>query len=198
MKQKEEGNGLCLRSLQSESLDRMIDCPIPLKFQQKKTGRSLGFPKIFPHFRETKKSVLSFTTLFFLEGTKAGLNISFQERPSYFLRLISRGHKVVLWHSPVTPSKCPRTSGHCCVTILDGMKHLRTTDGFLWKKAELTQIVVALVHLGDVDFCGSLGNLHNSVVAQAGEGMLKHTRHNLAACVIASAHPAFVHNFVGA
>lgn len=77
-------------------------------------------------------------------------------------------------------------------------EHLRTTDGLLWKKAELTQIVVALVHLGDVDFCGSLGNLHNSVVAQAGEGMLKHTRHNLAACVIASAHPAFVHNFVGA
>ena len=84
------------------------------------------------------------------------------------------------------------------VTILEGMKHLRTTDGFLWEKAKLTQIVVALVHLGDVDFCGSLGNLHNSVVAQAGEGMLKHPRHNLAACVIASAHPAFVHNFVGA
>lgn len=78
------------------------------------------------------------------------------------------------------------------------MNHLVVTDGFLWKKTKLTQIVVALVHLGDVDFGGSLGNLHNSVVAQAGEGMLEHARHNLTACVIASTHPAFVHNFVGA
>lgn len=105
---------------------------------------------------------------------------------------------MVLWHSPVASCMCPRTSGHCCVTILEGINHLVVTDGFLWKKTKLTQIVVALVHLGDVDFCGSLGNLNNSVVAQAGEGMLKHTRHNLTACVIASAHPAFVHDFVGA
>jgi hypothetical protein len=62
MRQKEEENGLCLRSLQSESLDRMIDCPVPLKFQQKKTGGSLGFSKIFPCFRETKQTVLNFTT----------------------------------------------------------------------------------------------------------------------------------------
>lgn len=48
------------------------------------------------------------------------------------------------------------------------------TEGFLWKKTKLTQIVVALVHLGDVDFGGSLGNLDNSVVAQAREGMLEH------------------------
>ena len=110
----------------------------------------------------------------------------------------SRGDKAVLWHSPVPPSMCPQTSGHCRATILEGIKRLRRTDGFLRKRAKLTQIIVALVHLGDVDLCGSLGNLHNAVVAQAGESMLKHTRHDLAACVVASAHPALVHDFVGA
>lgn len=104
----------------------------------------------------------------------------------------------MLWHSPVAPSTGPRTSGHCRVTVLEGINHLVGTAGFLRKKIKLTQIVVALVHLGDVDFCGSLRNLNNPVVAQAGEGVLKHTRHNLTARVIASAHPAFVHDFVGA
>lgn len=52
------------------------------------------------------------------------------------------------------------------------------------------------MHLCNVNFCGSLGNLYNSVVAQAGEGMLKHTRHHLAARVITSTHPALVHDFV--
>lgn len=56
----------------------------------------------------------------------------------------------------------------------EGMNHPRVTGGFLWKKTKLTQIVVALVHLGDVDFGGSLGNLDHSVVAQAGEGVLEH------------------------
>lgn len=42
------------------------------------------------------------------------------------------------------------------------------------KVSELTQVVVALVHLRNVNFCGSLGDLYNPVVAQAGEGMLKH------------------------
>lgn len=78
------------------------------------------------------------------------------------------------------------------------VNHPIVTDGFLWKKTKLTQIVIALVHLGDVDFGGSLGNLDHSVIAQAGEGMLEHTRHNLTACVVASAHPAFVHHFVRA
>lgn len=58
---------------------------------------------------------------------------------------------------------------------MEGIDYLAGTDGFLWEKTKLTQIVVALVHLGDVDFCGSLGNLNHAVVAQAGEGMLKHT-----------------------
>lgn len=78
------------------------------------------------------------------------------------------------------------------------MNPLAGTDGFLWKETKLTQIIVALVHLGDVDFGGSLGDLNNAVVAQAGEGVLKHAWHNLTARVIASAHPAFVHHFVGA
>lgn len=78
------------------------------------------------------------------------------------------------------------------------MNLLAGTDGFLWKKTKLTQIIVALVHLGDVDFGGSLGDLNNAMVAQAGEGVLKHAGHHLAARVVASAHPAFVHHFVGA
>lgn len=63
---------------------------------------------------------------------------------------------------------------------------------------ELTQIVVALVHFCNVNFRGSLGDLYNSVVAKAGEGVLEHSRHHLAACVITSTHPTLVHNFVGA
>lgn len=78
--------------------------------------------------------------------------------------------------SPVTPSKRWGTSGHHCVhpPIPEGMNPLAGTDGFLWKETKLTQIIVALVHLGDVDFGGSLGDLNNAVVAQAGEGVLKH------------------------
>ena len=72
------------------------------------------------------------------------------------------------------------------------------TGGVLRKQTKLTQVVVALVHLGDVDFCGSLGNLNHTVVAQAGEGVLEHTRHNLTARVIASTHPALVHYFLRA
>lgn len=86
----------------------------------------------------------------------------------------------------------------CLSHSSEGIHHLAGTDGFLWKKTKLTQIVVALVHLRDVDFCGSLGNLHDAVVAQAGEGMLKHARHNLTARVVSSTHPTFVHDFVGA
>lgn len=52
------------------------------------------------------------------------------------------------------------------------------------------------MHLCDVDFCGSLWNLDNSVIAQASKGMLKHTRHNLATCIITSTHSAFVHDLV--
>lgn len=84
------------------------------------------------------------------------------------------------------------------ISTLEGKFQPAAIDDFLWKKTKLTQVVVAFVHLGDVDFCGSLGNLHNSVVAQAGEGMLKHPRHNLTACVVASAYPTFVHDFIGA
>lgn len=54
------------------------------------------------------------------------------------------------------------------------------------------------MHLRNVNFRGSLGNLDDAVVAQAGEGMLEHSRHHLAACVVASAHPTLVHDLVGA
>lgn len=54
------------------------------------------------------------------------------------------------------------------------------------------------MHLCNVNFRGSLGNLHDAVVAQAGEGMLEHSRHHLAACVVASTHPTLVHDLVRA
>ena len=79
-----------------------------------------------------------------------------------------------------------------------GNKGTGVTGGVLRKQTKLTQVVVALVHLGDVDFCGSLGNLNHTVVAQAGEGVLEHARHNLTARVIASTHPALVHYFLRA
>lgn len=54
------------------------------------------------------------------------------------------------------------------------------------------------MHLCNVNFRGSLGNLDDAVVAQAGEGMLEHSRHHLAARVVASAHPTLVHDLVRA
>lgn len=92
-----------------------------------------------------------------------------------------------------------QVQGHLDTTVSrswEGINHLRVTDCFLWKKTKLTQIVVALVHLGDVDFGGSLGDLDHAMVAQAGKGVLEHARHNLTACVVAAAHPAFVHHLV--
>ena len=52
------------------------------------------------------------------------------------------------------------------------------------------------MHLCNVNFRSSLGNLYNPVVAQAGEGVLEHSRHHLAARVITSTHPALVQDFV--
>lgn len=67
-------------------------------------------------------------------------------------------------------------SGCPCVhlTTPEGLHQLAARDGFLCKQPKLTQIVVTLVHLSDVDFCGSLGDFHNAVIAQAGESMFKH------------------------
>lgn len=177
--------------------------PHPPEIPTEKDWRISGLFKDLPSFQRNKVDRSQLHNIISLGRNKGWFKHvdikHFLPRKTFLLSPShSRGHKAALWHSPVTPSMCPWTSGHCHATILEGIKHLRMTDGFLQKKAKLTQIVVALVHLGDVDLCGSLGNLHNAVVAQAGEGMLKHTRHDLAARVVTSAHPALVHDFVGA
>ena len=61
-------------------------------------------------------------------------------------------------------------------------------------RVSLTEVVLALHHLCDVDLGGSLWNLHNLVVAHFRKAVLEHARDQLTGCVIPSAHATLIHH----
>lgn len=155
------------------SLDRMMTAPIPWNSNRKRLADLWAFKDLPSFFWRNKEEAFSVSQHYFL-GTKAGLNIFLQERPSCFSPSHLKGHKVVLWHSQWHLLSVTDLRTLLCHHLEWG-EAPENNRWFPLEKAELTQIVVALVHLSDSKFLWLLGESHNSVVAQAGEGMLKHT-----------------------
>lgn len=56
----------------------------------------------------------------------------------------------------------------------------------------LTEVVLALDHLSDVDFGGSLWDLYNLVVAHFGQAVLEQARNQPACRVVPAANTTFI------
>lgn len=63
-------------------------------------------------------------------------------------------------------------------------------------KPPLTEVILALDHLSDVDFGGSLWDLYDLVVADFGQAVLEQSRNQPTRCVVPAAHTTFIQHLV--